>query len=57
MGIRGTTPHVEVSKDGAVKFSTLIEEGKGKLARKPAPSTAPQPERADKFKPNICRGC
>ncbi|HKU07595.1 MAG TPA: FecR family protein [Bradyrhizobium sp.] len=57
MGIRGTTPHVEISNDGAVKFSTLIEEGKGKLAKKLAPSTAQRPEQADKFRPNICRGC
>jgi hypothetical protein len=28
MGIRGTTPHVEISDDGSVKFSTLIEENK-----------------------------
>jgi hypothetical protein len=28
MGIRGTTPHVEISDDGTVKFSTLIEEKK-----------------------------
>jgi hypothetical protein len=26
MGIRGTTPHVEIMPDGTVKFSTLIEE-------------------------------
>jgi hypothetical protein len=26
MGIRGTTPHVEISDDGSVSFSTLIEE-------------------------------
>jgi hypothetical protein len=26
MGIRGTTPHVEISDDGKVAFSTLIEE-------------------------------
>ena len=26
MGIRGTTPHVVVSEDGTVKFSTLVEE-------------------------------
>src|SRR5260370_28602370 len=25
MGVRGTTPHVEISDDGTVKFSTLIE--------------------------------
>jgi hypothetical protein len=28
MGIRGTTPHVEISDDGTVSFSTLIEEPK-----------------------------
>ena len=27
MGIRGTTPHVEISDNGTVAFSTLIEEG------------------------------
>jgi hypothetical protein len=57
MGIRGTTPHVEISNDGAVKFSTLIEEGKGKLAKKPGPVAPPRAEQQDKFKPNICRGC
>jgi tetratricopeptide (TPR) repeat protein len=31
MGIRGTTPHVEISDDGTTKFDTLIEEGKNKL--------------------------
>jgi hypothetical protein len=34
MGIRGTTPHVEVSDDGTVKFSTLIEEGKSRATDK-----------------------
>src|SRR3954451_5198098 len=29
MGIRGTTPHVEISDDGSIRFSTLIEENKG----------------------------
>ena len=28
MGIRGTTPHVEVRDDGTVAFSTLIEDKK-----------------------------
>lgn len=59
MGIRGTTPHVEISEDGAVKFSTLIEAGKDKIAKKSAPATgqrAEQPDR-DKFNPRICRGC
>ena len=34
MGIRGTTPHIEISDDGTVKFSTLIEEGKSKVTKK-----------------------
>ena len=63
MGIRGTTPHVEISDDGSVRFSTLIEEGKSKssVARKaaaPAP-TARQPQQAAEPKLNlkICRNC
>jgi hypothetical protein len=57
MGIRGTTPHVEISDAGTVKFSTLIEEGKGK-ATKGAPWVQ-QPEQKADHKPNlnICRGC
>lgn len=57
MGIRGTTPHVEISDSGTVKFSTLIEEGKSKVT-KGAPS-ALQPEQKADRKPslNICRGC
>lgn len=59
MGIRGTTPHVEVSDDGTVKFSTLIEEGKDKLGKRALGPVIKQPEqRADqKFNPKICRGC
>ena len=34
MGIRGTTPHVEISDDGTVKFSTLIEENKRRALEK-----------------------
>jgi hypothetical protein len=34
MGIRGTTPHVEISDDGTVKFSTLIEENKSSATEK-----------------------
>jgi hypothetical protein len=56
MGIRGTTPHVEISDDGTVKFSTLIEEGKGKLTKKPRTPAAQQPEQTYR-KSNICRGC
>ena len=59
MGIRGTTPRVEISDDGSVKFSTLIEEGKSKFAKKPGASAAQQPEQKSyhKLDFNICRGC
>jgi len=59
MGIRGTTPRVEISDDGTVKFSTLIEEGKSKIAKKPGPSAPQQPEQKayHKLDFNICRGC
>ena len=57
MGIRGTTPHVEVLDDGTVRFSTLIEQGKSKLTKKPVAPTAPQPEHKAQPKLNICRGC
>jgi hypothetical protein len=59
MGIRGTTPRVEISDDGTVRFSTLIEEGKNKLAKKAGSATAQQPEQKaqPKFNFNICRGC
>jgi hypothetical protein len=59
MGIRGTTPHVEISNDGSVKFSTLIEQGKSRLARGAGPAAAPRPEPLDREKLNlkICRGC
>jgi hypothetical protein len=60
MGIRGTTPHVEILDDGTVRFSTLIEEGKHKLAKKPGMrAAAQQPEQvpAPRSNLNICRGC
>lgn len=57
LGIRGTTPHIEISDDGSVKFSTLIEEGKSKLLKKPATSAAPEPDRSSNRRLNICRGC
>lgn len=57
MGIRGTTPHVEISDNGTVKFSTLIEENKKSLARKPAAPTARQPEQTTEPRLKICRGC
>jgi hypothetical protein len=40
MGIRGTTPRVEISDDGTVKFSTLIEESKSKFTKKPGAPAA-----------------
>jgi len=59
MGIRGTTPRIEISDDGTVKFATLIEEGKSKLTKKHGAPTAPQPEQKADHKPklDICRGC
>jgi hypothetical protein len=57
MGIRGTTPHVEISDGRTVKFSTLLEEGKSKV--RPGAPAAQQPEQKPDHKPNlnICRGC
>ena len=43
MGIRGTTPHIEISDDGTFKFATLIEEGKSKVKKKLGTSAAQQP--------------
>lgn len=58
MGIRGTTPRVEISDDGSVKFSTLIEDGKDKVLERAntPPSAAPVEERS-KPRLDICRGC
>jgi hypothetical protein len=63
MGIRGTTPRVEISDDGTVKFATLIEEGKDRVIDRrgtgAATPTAPAPIIEERSKPNleICRGC
>jgi hypothetical protein len=59
MGIRGTTPHVEISDDGTVKFTTLIEEGKSKVTKNLGAPAAQQPEQKpdQKLNLNICRGC
>jgi len=53
MGIRGTTPHVEISDDGTVKFSTLIEEGKQRAASRGADAV----KEDNKPTLDICRGC
>jgi hypothetical protein len=57
MGIRGTTPHIEIADDGAVRFSTLIEEGKSKLFKKRVTATTRQLDEGAGHKLNICRGC
>jgi hypothetical protein len=59
MGIRGTTPRVEISDDGTVRFSTLIEEGKSSVIRKPGGPAVQQPalKPYPKSNLNICRGC
>lgn len=71
MGIRGTTPHVEISEDGSVRFSTLIEEGKDKVMGKGAgnkqgrsaaakrPSNVRWEPAQENHKPNltICGSC
>ena len=59
MGIRGTTPHVEISEDGTAKFSTLIEEGKSQVVKKlGAPAAGQLQQKPDqKLNLNICRGC
>jgi hypothetical protein len=35
MGIRGTTPHVEIANDGSVRFTTLVEGNKDGVAAAP----------------------
>jgi len=61
MGIRGTTPHVEILDDGTVKFSTLIEEGKEEVgARKSNRHGGASPDilkEGKRPKLDICRGC
>ncbi|MGY4629005.1 FecR family protein [Bradyrhizobium sp. USDA 4486] len=64
MGIRGTTPHIEVSDDGSVRFATLIEEGKDRVLdksgvpkRRAAVPPAPGRERRADRGTGVCRGC
>jgi hypothetical protein len=58
MGIRGTTPHVEILEVGSVRFSTLIEEGKSKARKAEGPAGQKAVQETER-KPNlgICRGC
>jgi hypothetical protein len=55
MGIRGTTPRVEIADDGSVRFSTLLEEGRASGGA--TPSAAPAVQERDKPNLQICRGC
>ena len=67
MGIRGTTPHVEISDDGTVKFSTLIETGKNEVLEKFGPVTVDPSddaaasgsptEKKPKLNLKICKDC
>jgi len=65
MGIRGTTPHVEISDDGTVKFSTLIETGKNEVLEKYGPVTVKPHDGGDsrpaqenkKLNLKICKDC
>lgn len=57
MGIRGTTPRVEIADDGSVKFSTLIEESRDRANSRATPGAAPAVEERDKPNLQICRGC
>jgi len=59
MGVRGTTPHVEISDDGTTKFSNLIEESKNKYTKKSGAAGSPRPEQKaeHRLNLNICRGC
>ena len=61
MGIRGTSPHVEILDDGTVRFSTLVEEGgRSVVRRSQTPPPQSQPSRASKDlerRLQICRGC
>jgi hypothetical protein len=57
MGIRGTTPRVEIADDGSVKFSTLIEENRDRVNSGATPTAAPVVEERDKPNLQICRGC
>jgi hypothetical protein len=60
MGIRGTAPHVEISDDGTVKFSTLIEENKNLATpqrQAPRAPASPPPARSPSPNIDICRNC
>jgi hypothetical protein len=51
MGIRGTAPHVEISDDGTVKFTTLIEELKNAPGSNADPAAPPGGRRTQNVTP------
>ena len=57
MGIRGTAPHVEISDNGTVKFSTLVEEKKHEAGQVSTRVVAPvqTPRKLPSY--HICRNC
>jgi hypothetical protein len=63
MGIRGTSPHVEILENGTVKFSTLIEEGQEAQKRQSSDTLRPDLSSTDQANKDlnkrlrICRGC
>jgi hypothetical protein len=66
MGIRGTTPHVEVAADGSVRFSTLVEGSSAAERSQTRTENSPDrltPEQANRYNRlfrldhNICRNC
>jgi hypothetical protein len=52
MGIRGTTPHVQIGTDGAITFSTLIEENKKDLDKVDTGNKKPAKQRQAKNSPS-----
>lgn len=73
MGIRGTTPHVEISDDGTVRFATLVENKKSvanaparrgtRRAARPSKAASLTLEQTNSYKKlegfelKVCRGC
>jgi hypothetical protein len=65
MGIRGTTPHVEIHDDGTVAFSTLIEDKKAidkgmapaGTAKKQRQAKSAGPASAYDINIRTCQGC
>lgn len=70
LGIRGTTPHVEIADDGSVSFATLIEQGRDQTLKRQKKRGPARERRADaetdrfrdidrniNIRLKICQGC